>query len=395
MPVSLPEFVRSIDVDSIMRLFSTPPRLLAVGEPTHGAEPVLDFRNRIFRQLVEHEHYKIIALESDCARGLMVEDFVTAGIGSLDDVMKNGFSHEWGRLEGNRDLVQWMREFNVGRTRSEMVRFAGFDGPLEISAAASPRRALVALHTYLSHWVDADLMPITAETLDRIIGDDAQWTDPQAMMDPSKSVGRSVEAVDLRLLADDLVAVLDTQAPGLVASTSRGDWIRARMHGRTATGLLRYHYWMADDSAARMARLCGLRDSMMATNILALTEQAPTLAYGHNSHLQRQHSRMQMWQGPIEWWSAGAHVSNELDDDYAFLPIALGTIEHLEVGIPAPATIEGLLYALPGNEFVVDTHSPATFDVQPVARVSPSFRYAPFDPTHLACGDGLLFVKDV
>lgn len=58
--------------------------------------------------------------------------------------------------------------------------------------------------------------------------------------------------------------------PHLITSTSRDDWERARLYGRTATGLLRYHHPMADTSPTRMTRLCALRESMMAHNLLAV-----------------------------------------------------------------------------------------------------------------------------
>src|SRR4051794_13588530 len=97
------------------------------------------------------------------------------------------------------------------------------------------------------------------------------------MMDPSRSVGQTPEAKQLRLLADDLVTLLDAETPQLVAASSRDDWDRARLYGRTGTGLLRYHFWMADTAPGRMARLLALRDSMMAGNLLALAHRGPTL----------------------------------------------------------------------------------------------------------------------
>ena len=63
---------------------------------------------------------------------------------------------------------------------------------------------------------------------------------------------------------------------------------------------------------------------------------------------------------------------------------------------PPPDTLEGLLYALPGDRQLVDVHALAAASavVKPVVRVSPWFGYAPLDPAHLASIDGLLFVKD-
>jgi hypothetical protein len=129
---------------------------------------------------------------------------------------------------------------------------------------------------------------------------------------------------------------------------------------------------------------------MMAANLLAIAERGPTLVNAHNGHLQRDKSSMQMGGRPLEWWCAGAIVSAHLGDEYAFLATAIGTIRHHGVETPPPDTIEGLLYALPEDRYVVDA---AVFtDVKP--RVSPWFGYAPLDPAHVAGTDGIVFVKD-
>jgi erythromycin esterase-like protein len=107
-----------------------------------------------------------------------------------------------------------------------------------------------------------------------------------------------------------------------------------------------------------MTRLAGLRDQMMARNLLALAERGPALIHAHNGHLQREKSSMRMGGVPLEWWSAGALVSAHLGERYAFLATALG-------------------------------------DTRPAPRVSPYYGYSPLDPAHLAGNDGIVFVKDV
>lgn len=385
-----------VDAVSVMKVFPGRPRLLALGEPTHGDDVLLGLRNDLFRQLVEQEGYRTIAIESDCMMGAVVDDYVTSGVGGLDDVLARGFSHGWGAFPGNRELVRWMRAYNEGRPGSEQVRFAGFDGPLEITGAASPRPALTALHAYLIAWVDADLLPCTAETLDRLLGRDDQWPNPAAMRDPSQSVGQTPEADRLRLLADDLVALLDAQTPHLIEASAREDLDRARLYGRTAIGLLRYHYWMADTSPGRLSRLVGLRDLMMAANLLALAERGPTLVSAHNSHLQRDRSSMRLGDLPLQWWSAGALVGVRLGEGYAVLATALGTMHKQGVDAPPPDTLEGLLYTLPQPHSLFDGRRLAATlaDVHLAPRVSPWYGYAPLDPAHLANYEGIVFVKD-
>ncbi|MFF5919798.1 erythromycin esterase family protein [Streptomyces flavochromogenes] len=414
MATDIKDVTHAVEAAAVMGLLRRRPRLLTLGEPTHGEDALLAVRNELFRQLVEQEGCRTVTIESDCMRGLLVDAYVTTGVGTLDEVMEKGFSHGWGASAANRELVRWMRAFNDGRPADDRVRFAGFDGPLEITGAESPREALTALHGYLSTRVDKSVLDATcaAETLDRLLGPDERWTNPAAMRDPSRSAGQSADATELRLLADDLVALLDAQGPPPIATSSRDDWDRARLYARTATGLLRYHYWTADFSRHRMTRLVSLRDRMMADNLLALAgvdgaaaavgstarvDRAPVLVHAHNGHLQRNRSSMRMGGLPVEWWSAGAIVSAQLGQEYAFLATALGTIRHRGVDTPPQDTVEGLLYAGPEGCSVVDPRGLAAAfgDSPPAPRVSPWFGYAPFDPAHLADVDGIVFVKDV
>lgn len=135
----------------------------------------------------------------------------------------------------------------------------------------------------------------------------------------------------------------------------------------------------------------------MAANLLAIAEGSPTLVNAHNGHLQRNKSAMRMGGLPLQWWSAGAIVSAHLGDQYAVLATALGTMRHHGVAVPPPDTIEGMLYALPEDRYVVDARRLATVlgDMTPAARVSPWFGYAALDPAQLAGHDGIVFVKDV
>jgi erythromycin esterase-like protein len=398
MATGIKDTVHAVEAAAVMRLLPARPRLLALGEPTHGADTLLYVRNELFRQLVEQEGFRTIAIESDCLMGLVVDDYVASGTGTLDEVMERGFSHKWFNASaGNRELVRWIRAYNEDRPASDRLRFAGFDGPLEITGAESPRQALTALHDYLATRVDADLLPCTAETLDGLLGADDRWTEPAATREPARSVGRSAEAKELRLLADELVALLDAQTPHPVTAASRDDWYRARLYGRTAIGLLHYHYWTADTSVGRMTRLAGLRDQMMADNLLALAERGPALISAHNGHLQRNRSTMRMGELPLEWWGAGALVSARLGEQYAFLAAALGTIRHHGVGTPPPGTAEGLLYGLAEDRCLVAAAQLATAlgEMRPVPRVSPYYGYSPLDPAHLDGSDGIVFVKDV
>jgi erythromycin esterase-like protein len=394
-----------VAITKFLQSLMTRPRLLGFGEPMHGEEAFPRLRNELFQHLVEREGYRSIAIESDCVAGLMVDEFVGEGVGSLDDVMQRGFSHGFGESAANRELVRWMREYNRDRPAADRLRFFGFDAPIEMTSAASPRSALTALHGYLAAHVDADLIPCAVDTIDRLSGDDERWTNQAAAMDPSRSVGSSADVPKLRLIADDLLTVLMSESPRLVSATSHDDWRQACLYGRTAAGLLRYHTGMADTSTTRVARLLGLRDTMMASNLDAIVEdqtrRGPTLVFAHNRHLQRDKSRWELAGQALEWWSAGAIVDAHLGDQYAFVASALGAAQHQGLDAPRADTLEGVLATLPENRYVINAKRLASalhgMETELALRTDTSTNYGYFalEPDHLEETDGVIFIKDV
>lgn len=390
------------------------PQLLTLGEPMHQEEEFPRLRNQVFKQLVEHEGYRSIAIESDCLAALTMNDFVTKDGGSLDEVMERGFSHGFGGLEENRQLVNWMREYNRGREAAEEVRFYGFDAPTEISGAASPRQALTALHGYLASHLEATLLPCTLETINDLIGDDERWTNPEAAMDPSQSIGAFPEAKELRLVTDDLVAALTSESPGLIAATSHDEWWLACLYGRTAAGLLRYHAKMADGSGSRaalMSRLLAQRAAMMVENLKAIaaaeTQRGPTLVFAHNSHLKKDLSKLELpteWAGPegetmVSWWSAGALSAAQVGDQYAFLASALGSAADQGLDAPKSDTLEGTLSTIAESRCIFNSRRLAEtlrgMGVKLTPRTDTSTNYSALDPDRLGGTDGVVFIKDI
>ncbi|MGW0203788.1 erythromycin esterase family protein [Nonomuraea sp. NPDC003201] len=370
--------VDGANISAFLRSLPAQPLLLSLGEARHFVGELGELRNEIFRHLVEHEGYRSFAIESDCLMGLVVDDYVTTGAGTLDDVMERGFSHAFGTSPANRELVRWMRAYN--EEHDEKLRFFGFDGPLEYWAA-SPRQALTALHDLL----DGPLL-CSRETLDTLLGPDERWSNEATAMDPSQSIGRSADAQRLRLIADDLLAALDTQAPQL----SVEDRERAQLYGRTAIGLLRYHYWMADASPERWSRLSALRDAMMAANLRAIAEHGPALVFASNLHLQRNKTLMPFGDQQLEWWSAGAIAATHLGGRFAFLASAFGTVGD---DIPSSDTVEGMLSTLPWEHSLIDARRLAEAVTTPAKRVSGDFAYFPLDPAQLDTIDGIVFLK--
>ncbi|MEV6647190.1 erythromycin esterase family protein [Amycolatopsis sp. NPDC051371] len=269
--------------------------LLALGEPTHFEPAFARIRNELFAQLTAHG-FRSIALETD-------------RVAALD----GGFSHGFGEVDANRQLLAWLHEYN--ETADEPLTFHGFDAPTEMFSAPSPRAYLEHARDYLG--LDIDIAALA--------GDDERWSRSEAILDPAVSPGASPEARELRVIADDLLMALDARI-----ETAEGN--RARIHANAGLDLLRYHAASAlpGDRDTRIARLASARAVIMARNLLDIHGSTPgrTLVFAHNAHLGS---------------GAGAIVASRLRDRYAFIAGSLGHSEALGLGEPAADTYEGRL----------------------------------------------------
>lgn len=368
-------------IEALEQFLNDRPGVVALGEPTHGVAAFPRLRNDLLRRLVERDACRCVTLESDCLAGHMVDDYVRGGDGDLDRVMAEGFSHGFGANPANRELVEWLREHNGE------VKFAGFDAPMESSGAQSPREPLRMLHDFLV--AQGTVVPHPWSRIEELLGDDARWSDPAIIMDPSQGIGDSPEARELRGIADDLGWLLTIQAPAYTVDTSE-----AELAARSAAGLLAYHANLArTDLEARYARATGIRDAMMAANLAALPR--PLLIFAHNEHLRR---RATNW-GDMRWSPAGAHLARTHGTDYVAIAIAIGSAPQLGLDAPPANTVEGVLAAttseprlLPINEL---TKEIAAAGVDLTTRPTPNRAYIPLDPGTLDGFDAVLFLPHV
>jgi erythromycin esterase-like protein len=309
--------------------------LLAFGEPTHLEHAHTWVRNELFEQLAALG-YRSIALETCRVRGGMVDDFVQHGMGDLDTVMKEGFSHRFGEWPANRELVVWMREYNAGKPQQDKLAFHGFDFQTETTSAPSPRPCLELARDYLGEQADFST-------------DDEKWSRDEAVLDLTRSPGKTAEAVRFREIGTGMLQQLHARMPELVANTSYQEWNNAELHLTAGLSLLQYHRECAEPNplGVRLNRLCQMRDGVMARNLLEIRRlekgRGPTFVHAHNAHLQRTNSSMEMAGERIEWFSAGALVAPVLGDQYTVIAGTLGRNDSFGLGEPDKATLEGQL----------------------------------------------------
>jgi erythromycin esterase len=346
--------------DQVMASLGDEVELLGFGEALHGGEDILILRNRLFERLVEAHGFSAIAVESSFPRAHVVNEYVAGrGPAAYEAVGESGFSHGFGRLEANRDLVEWMRRYNADPSRRVELRFYGFDTPTEMINSDSPRQALHFVLDYL-----ASLDPASGhehrQRIDPLLGQDSDWENPAAMMDPAQSVGLSPEATALRVETEELISELRLRRPELVAESDQSHYLEAMQYAVVARQLLAYHAALARQSSQRTAKLLGMRDASMADNLAYMVSRerwrGKVLAFAHNSHLKCGRAEWQLGPDLLIWWPAGAHLNAMFGPRYAVIGSAVGVSEANGIGRPEAGTLEARLTAGPGPARFIPTH---------------------------------------
>jgi erythromycin esterase len=350
----------SAAVDKVIASLGDSLELLGFGEALHGGEDILILRNRLFQRLVEAHGYSAIAIESSFPRARVVNEYVAGrGPASYEAVQDTGFSHGFGRLGANRELVEWMRRYNADPSHRVTLQFYGFDSPTEMTGSDSPGQVLHFVLDYLAS-IDTGSDQTYRQRIDQFLGPDAAWENPAAMMNPAQSIGLSSNATALRIETEDLISELRVRRPELVAKSDESRYLEAAQYASVARQLLNYHAALARKSGERVAGLLGMRDGLMADNLAYMVSRergrGKVLAFTHNSHLQCGKSQWQFGTDVYTWWPLGAHLNEMFGPRYAVIGSAVGESLANGIGQPETGTLENRLTAVPGPARFIPTN---------------------------------------
>ncbi|MBV9230393.1 MAG: erythromycin esterase family protein [Chloroflexi bacterium] len=358
---SRPDFNAAVDkmIDSI----GDAVELLGIGEALHGGEELLVLRNQLFQRLVEAHGYSAIAIESSFPRGSIVNEYVLGcGPASYEAVQDTGFSHGFGKLEANRELVEWMRQYNADPAHQKKLHFYGFDSPTDVPVTDSPRQTLHVALDYLSS-VDEVIGQEYRSRIEPLIGKDADWENPAAVLDPTQAIGRSPAATALRIETEELISELRVRRPELVAKSGEAGesrYLEAVHYAVEARQLLNYHAALAQPSDKRQERLLGIRDAMMAENLAYIVSReqgrGKVLIFANNSHLKRGKVQWQWGNETVIWCPVGSHLHEMFGRRYVVICSAVGTSPANGIGQPEAGTLEARLTSAPGPVRFIPTH---------------------------------------
>lgn len=328
-------------------------RVVAIGEPTHGAHEPLAFRNRLFRYLVEELGFTAIAIESGLPDSPPTSDFVAGGPGTVRQVVRSSLTCGLGAYQENEDLAQWMREYNAKAVSARKVRFYAID--LGRCGEGTPLAFENAL-TYLTRVDQASGQRMRATFqpyLDRLSA-------------PNAAPLSQAESDSLSAAIEDLLALLERERLTFIASTSEADYEWAHRNAivaRQSHRLYRVSPY-APGGGGRSSAWRGLnqRDAAMADNVRwVLEREGPTgrvLVFAHNGHVMNAPAAGEMWRSfaferpPTVM---GQHLRSALGSDLVI--IGLSSAENgagLPTGSLEPGGLDATLLRVGAPLFLLD-----------------------------------------
>lgn len=373
LPFSLdssPDFKSA--VDKMLNQLGGSVELLGFGEALHGGDELLILRNQLFQHLVEAYGYTAIAIESSFPAGYIVNEYVLGrSVASYDTLQDSGFSHGFGKFTANRELVEWMRQYNANPANSKKLHFYGFDSPTDMSAD-SPRKTLLVALDYLGS-VDKTLGQDYQSRIDPLLGQDADWENPAAAFDPQQAVGLSPAATALRIETEELISELRVSRPELIAKSDRSGYLKALHYATLARQLLNYHAALAQTqtSSKRQARLLGIRAAMMLENLTYIHSREQgrgnVLIFAHNSHLKRGKVQWEWGSEKVAWCPVGSHLHEMFGQRYAVIGSAVGISPANGIDQPEAGTLEARLISAPGPGRFIPTHQGQQLSAEEIA----------------------------
>lgn len=273
-------------------------KIIALGEATHGTREFFQMKHRVFRYLVEHLNHKAFGFEADFAECIYLNNYVTRGEGNLEELM-GPVMHFWTwETEEVKELLEWMKDYNAGRSQGEKIYYLGFD-----CQATDMQPDLI--HEFLDRTMP-ELWETVSPTMEQI--KDLSWSDYENMSEETYNTMKT----QLESLENQLAANKDS----MIFNSSLWDYEINKQLIRTLiqAHIGRYKYYNPGDNSTNW------RDRFMAENALwiadflgdFLGEDAKITLWAHNGHIAKDN----LYGGD---GAMGYHLYNELNDQYQAL----------------------------------------------------------------------------
>jgi erythromycin esterase len=254
-------------------------RVVGVGESIHAIREFLGLRQRVAQYLIEELDFSAVALESGLPDSKMVYDYVL-GAPMPPRMWEDGITWTMGSFEGTRELIDWMRAWNLDPKHTRKIRFYGLD---VAGANGSWVPALNQVLAYLDR-VEPEYAAIARPRLVPLVEKFARPSFNEA----NKAYSSLPEA-DRRALAAYVAELADRIASlrhFYVARSAIEDyeWASAIAENLRGANAMLVNF----EARNRPNPVWNARDRMMAENVRWIrSREAGVVVLAHNAHVQR------------------------------------------------------------------------------------------------------------
>lgn len=368
IPFSISKKDKAFDaaVDRMMESLGDQVSILGIGEPIHSGEEFLVLRNRLFQRLVEAHGFRAITIETNDMRARLVDAYIQGrGPATFEGIQDSGFSVGIGHWNSNRELVEWLRQYNADPAHTVKLNLYGTLAS-DQETTESPRQALEFALAYLTS-VDPAAAAGYREIVTPLLGADADWVDAATALhkeimervlagntdtgtSSGDEIGISPRAQALRLAVENLAFELQVRRPELVSKSNRDAYGEAARHVMVARNLLALHE--AEARRESLDTLVTMRDAMAGEHLAYVAEReqprGKVLVFLHSIHLRRTQSTLPWY----TFWPTGAHLDQMFGSRFAVIGGAIGTSEPNFVGPPEAGSLEARLLAHKSDGFL-------------------------------------------
>ena len=124
-------------------------KVIGFGEATHGTHEFNTTKLRMFQLLASELNFKNLTIEDNFSSVWALNDYVKTGNGNIDNLI-NGLRSSIYKTTEFKDLIVWMRNYNVGKSENEKVYIWGMD-------AQNTGPSALAIQKYIQNYDNAYL----------------------------------------------------------------------------------------------------------------------------------------------------------------------------------------------------------------------------------------------
>ncbi|RTY91751.1 erythromycin esterase family protein [Flavobacterium sp. GSN2] len=101
-------------------------KIFGFGESTHQGKEFFDIKAKFFKYLVENQGIKVFIIEDSYTSEAGINEWISGGKGNAETIANN-FSIGFWCCKEVVNLLEWMRNYNLNKTKDEQIRFYGMD----------------------------------------------------------------------------------------------------------------------------------------------------------------------------------------------------------------------------------------------------------------------------